>query len=161
LHTWSDDDEAAFTRLLEAQLDKVYGFQKEKVRCPLCCALQPADVHSLQTAELATRIKDTERAVKKLVASDDHDRAREATDVTITPGRQGLEASGDTENQQFDDDAPDAGSDDDDDESPDREDHFQQLEEDVADLVADVHDLALFSKLNFTGFMKILKVCSF
>jgi SPX domain protein involved in polyphosphate accumulation len=28
----------------------------------------------------------------------------------------------------------------------------------VATLVADVHDLALFTKLNITGFMKILKV---
>ena len=27
----------------------------------------------------------------------------------------------------------------------------------VATLVADVHDLALFTKLNITGFMKILK----
>jgi SPX domain protein involved in polyphosphate accumulation len=29
----------------------------------------------------------------------------------------------------------------------------------VAILVADVHDLALYTKLNFTGFMKIVKVC--
>jgi SPX domain protein involved in polyphosphate accumulation len=32
------------------------------------------------------------------------------------------------------------------------------LEEEVANLVADVHDLALYTKLNITGFMKILKV---
>ncbi|THH08590.1 hypothetical protein EW145_g2600 [Phellinidium pouzarii] len=37
------------------------------------------------------------------------------------------------------------------------EEQFRWLEEEVATLVADVHDLALFSKLNLTGFMKILK----
>jgi hypothetical protein len=35
---------------------------------------------------------------------------------------------------------------------------FHGLEEEVANLVADVHDLALYTKLNITGFMKILKV---
>ena len=38
------------------------------------------------------------------------------------------------------------------------EDQFILLEEEVATLVADVHDLALYTKLNITGFMKILKV---
>lgn len=38
------------------------------------------------------------------------------------------------------------------------EDRFVALEEEVATLVADVHDLALYTKLNITGFMKILKV---
>lgn len=60
----------------------------------------------------------------------------------------------------------DAGSDDDDTDSDDDdalsvdalEDQFQLLEEEVATLVADVHDLALYTKLNITGFMKILKV---
>jgi SPX domain protein involved in polyphosphate accumulation len=41
------------------------------------------------------------------------------------------------------------------------EERFHGLEEDVAILVADVHDLALYTKLNITGFMKILKAsCS-
>ena len=40
------------------------------------------------------------------------------------------------------------------------EDQFLSLEEEVATLVADVHDLALYTKLNITGFMKILKVSS-
>ena len=60
----------------------------------------------------------------------------------------------------------DAGSDDDDTDDEDEElrsvdaleDQFQDLEEEVATLVADVHDLALYTKLNITGFMKILKV---
>lgn len=34
---------------------------------------------------------------------------------------------------------------------------FKDMEEEVATLVADVHDLALYTKLNFTGFMKIVK----
>ena len=38
------------------------------------------------------------------------------------------------------------------------EEQFRVLEEEVANLVADVHDLALYTKLNITGFMKILKV---
>lgn len=37
------------------------------------------------------------------------------------------------------------------------EDRFREFEDEVAVLVADVHDLALFTKLNFTGFQKIVK----
>lgn len=62
----------------------------------------------------------------------------------------------------------DGGSDDDDDDDDDAdsdsgmsngsiEERFRELEEEVAVLVADVHDLALFTKLNFTGFVKIVK----
>jgi hypothetical protein len=40
------------------------------------------------------------------------------------------------------------------------EDLFHGLQEEVATLVADVHDLALYTKLNITGFLKILKVHS-
>jgi SPX domain protein involved in polyphosphate accumulation len=75
----------------------------------------------------------------------------------------------DAEAQQHDSYGPDAGSDDDDsddgheDSEPESfdalESRFHGLEEEVATLVADVHDLALYTKLNITGFMKILKVC--
>jgi SPX domain protein involved in polyphosphate accumulation len=75
------------------------------------------------------------------------------------------ELSEDRENQQDEGHALDDGSDDDlmDDEDSDEsydalEDRFHGLEEEVATLVADVHDLALHTKLNITGFMKILKV---
>lgn len=74
----------------------------------------------------------------------------------------------DPESQQHDPYGQDGGSDDDSDdedgghtenESFDAlEDRFHGLEEEVATLVADVHDLALYTKLNITGFMKILKV---
>lgn len=57
-----------------------------------------------------------------------------------------------------DDDDDDRGEDDDDQLSLDEiEERFKELEEEVAVLVADVHDLALFTKLNFTGFVKIVK----
>ncbi|KAG1808457.1 uncharacterized protein BJ212DRAFT_1303058, partial [Suillus subaureus] len=57
---------------------------------------------------------------------------------------------------------PDEGSDDDDDIDDNQsdaslEDLFHGLQEEVATLVADVHDLALYTKLNITGFLKILK----
>ena len=64
----------------------------------------------------------------------------------------------------------DEGSDDDDEDAiidhdertlDDIEENFHLLEEEVANLVADVHDLALYTKLNVTGFMKILKVRGF
>ena len=41
-------------------------------------------------------------------------------------------------------------------ESPTEED-FELLEEDVSDIIADVHDLAKFTQLNYTGFQKIIK----
>lgn len=34
---------------------------------------------------------------------------------------------------------------------------FEDLEEEVSDIIADVHDLAKFTRLNYTGFSKILK----
>lgn len=116
----------------------------------------------LQTSELARRIRDAEKDVKRLVSEEltsedgnsrSHPHQRESTD---------------SEAQQRDSDSVDGGSDDDDDETDDEgrdsvslnalEERFHGLEEEVAILVADVHDLALYTKLNITGFMKILKV---
>ncbi|KAF2495587.1 SPX-domain-containing protein [Lophium mytilinum] len=37
------------------------------------------------------------------------------------------------------------------------EDDFSLLEEDLSDIIADVHDLAKFTQLNYTGFQKIIK----
>ncbi|PHH86494.1 hypothetical protein CDD83_10184 [Cordyceps sp. RAO-2017] len=37
------------------------------------------------------------------------------------------------------------------------EEEFQLLEEDLSDIIADVHDLAKFVQLNYTGFYKIIK----
>ncbi|KAI0749737.1 SPX-domain-containing protein [Daedaleopsis nitida] len=137
---WSDVDEREFTQMLERELDKIHNFQKTK------------------TFELSRRINDEEKAVKRLVSSSEY-----------TNGHHQQESSGpiDTEAQQRRDAVTqDAGSDDDDDDMDDDddalsvdalEDQFMLLEEEVATLVADVHDLALYTKLNITGFMKILK----
>lgn len=112
-----------------------------------------------QTTELSTRIKDAERAVKRLVTTE-----------YVEGHHPHASSSADPESQQHEPFAhQDAGSDDDDDtdhEGSDAmsvdalEDQFLVLEEEVATLVADVHDLALYTKLNITGFMKILKVRS-
>ena len=40
---------------------------------------------------------------------------------------------------------------------PPSEDDFMLLEEDLSDIIADVHDLAKFTQLNYTGFQKIIK----
>ncbi|PVI07498.1 SPX-domain-containing protein [Periconia macrospinosa] len=37
------------------------------------------------------------------------------------------------------------------------DDDFELLEEDLSDIIADVHDLAKFTQLNYTGFQKIVK----
>ena len=37
------------------------------------------------------------------------------------------------------------------------EEDFDLLEEDLSDIIADVHDLAKFTQLNYTGFQKIIK----
>lgn len=38
-----------------------------------------------------------------------------------------------------------------------QEQDFEDLEEELSDIIADVHDLARFTRLNYTGFQKILK----
>ncbi|KAF9818582.1 hypothetical protein IEO21_02687 [Rhodonia placenta] len=111
---------------------------------------------SFQTAELSTRIKDAERAVKRLVITEYTEGHHAHASTSTDPERQQRQPMA----------HQDAGSDDDDDtddEGSDAmsidalEDQFLVLEEEVATLVADVHDLALYTKLNITGFMKILK----
>lgn len=37
------------------------------------------------------------------------------------------------------------------------EDEFEILEEELSDIIADVHDLAKYTQLNYTGFQKIIK----
>lgn len=106
---------------------------------------------------MSTRIKDAERAVKRLVITEYTEGHHAHASTSTDPERQQRQPIA----------HQDAGSDDDDDtddEGSDAmsidalEDQFLVLEEEVATLVADVHDLALYTKLNITGFMKILKV---
>ncbi|KAF9052436.1 SPX-domain-containing protein [Hymenopellis radicata] len=139
---WTPKDEEEFKVKLEHELDKIHDFQKDK------------------TSELSCRIRDAEKDVKHLVSVEStysHD--------TADPQQPHEQQDVDPESQQRTSLGPDEGSDDDDDideesdaESYDAlEDRFHGLEEEVATLVADVHDLALYTKLNITGFMKILK----
>lgn len=120
----------------------------------------------VKTAELSRRIREAEKDVERLVKEElSDDRAKRSTAPSSSSS-----INGDPESQHppsTDPHAQDAGSDDDltddegesDAESFDAlEDRFHGLEEEVAVLVADVHDLALYTKLNITGFMKILKV---
>ncbi|KAI0635587.1 SPX-domain-containing protein [Trametes polyzona] len=141
--SWTDQDEREFTRMLEGELDKIHNFQKTK------------------TYELSRRINDAEKAVKRLVASSQYTNGHHQAESST-----GGNGHSDTEAQQRREGlTQDAGSDDDDDTEDEDdamsvdalEDQFIILEEEVATLVADVHDLALYTKLNITGFMKILK----
>lgn len=109
----------------------------------------------LQTAELSRRIHDAEKDVQRLVVEEHSHSKNPSTNVVDAESQQ----------QQQDPYAQDEGSDEDlsdnegETESFDAlEERFHGLEEEVAILVADVHDLALYTKLNITGFMKILKV---
>ncbi|EJD48890.1 SPX-domain-containing protein [Auricularia subglabra TFB-10046 SS5] len=135
---WTDADEEDFKSLLASELDKVYRFQKDK------------------TSELMNRIRAAEIDVQALV-SNDHGND---SDTHLSPPSNGNGNSNGIGNQDAhvdeemlqpphdDGDASDVS---------DTDEKFRALEEEVAILVADVHDLALYSKLNFTGFMKIVK----
>ncbi|KAF5327655.1 hypothetical protein D9619_004796 [Psilocybe cf. subviscida] len=161
---WTKKDEQEFTTMLTQELDKIHDFQKEKLlsiwKDPALFATQQRLLtHVSQTSELSLRIREAEKDVQRLVAEELVEEERKSRSPSTL---------GEAENQQQPRDpyAHDAGSDDDltdgededEDESLDAlEDRFHGLQEEVAILVADVHDLALYTKLNITGFMKILK----
>ncbi|KIM40024.1 hypothetical protein M413DRAFT_446916 [Hebeloma cylindrosporum] len=139
---WTEKDEHEFTEMLERELDKIHDFQKAK------------------TSELSRRIREAEKDVHRLVAEE----LAENSTNNLSSSSSATDPEGQQEHR--DDFAQDEGSDDDlsDDEGKDTdesydalEERFHGLEEEVAILVADVHDLALYTKLNITGFMKILK----
>lgn len=118
--------------------------------------------------ELSHRIGEAENAVKILVEEEAELTAQGHGHGSHHAHSSSSRATHDTEAQEAHGNAVDEGSDDDDDDGiidhgdehtfEDIEEHFHLLEEEVANLVADVHDLALYTKLNVTGFMKILKV---
>ena len=98
---WTDEDERAFVKLLEDELEKVYTFQRMKA------------------GETVRRIKSSEDEVNEVI------------------GRLGKSSDGGK--------------------SEELEVQFMLLEEDLSDVIADVHDLAKFTRLNYTGFYKIIK----
>lgn len=141
-------------------MDKIHDFQKSK------------------TTELAGRINSAEQDVHRLVKDEEEYRAA-ILRLSNGSGRdnatqiQAPHPDIDVESQQrhatnLDGGDSDDDLDSDDDALPDDlhsgggsdsiDERFRWLEEEVATLVADVHDLALYTKLNLTGFMKILKV---
>ncbi|KAF9243457.1 VTC domain-containing protein [Melanogaster broomeanus] len=136
-HPWDDKDEREFTAMLKRELDKIHDFQKQK------------------TSELSRRIRDAERDVKRLITQEASQQSSEPSPVGPTDPE--------SHHARPSDYGPDEGSDDEDDleatgdSYDDLEDLFHGLEEEVVTLVADVHDLALYTKLNITGFLKILK----
>lgn len=107
---WTEQDEKEFVQCLEAELDKVFTFQKVKA------------------SEIVRRIKVSEKEVEDVVKQLD----------SRPPRRQGGSSN-------------DQGQ-----EGPTEED-FALLEADLSDIIADVHDLAKFTQLNYTGFQKIIK----
>jgi SPX domain protein involved in polyphosphate accumulation len=110
---WTEADEQRFVKQLEAELDKVFTFQKVK------------------SQEIVKRIRASEQEVNNVVAQADHQAP----------------------------DEPRSGQ-----ANVSLEEDFMLLEEDLSDVIADVHDLARFTQLNYTGFQKIIKkhdVCSF
>jgi hypothetical protein len=104
------------------------------------------------------KIDDLEKEVLGLVekASEEDDEDEEEEGTKRTPGDMERNADQNDHDQ-------DGGSDDEDEDDDSAmsvggiEERFRELEEEVSVLVADVHDLALFTKLNFTGFVKIVK----
>ena len=106
---WTEDDEKRFVAELEAELEKVFTFQKVK------------------SGEIVRRIKASEKEVHEVVAKLDNQRPERA------------QANGNLADAALTDD------------------DFALLEEDLSDIIADVHDLAKFTQLNYTGFQKILK----
>ncbi|KIL67548.1 hypothetical protein M378DRAFT_73335 [Amanita muscaria Koide BX008] len=156
-HNWTSKDEEEFRIMLERELDKVHDFQKVKVRTDayLYC---PTKLYPSYTAELTARLNDAELSVQRLVAEgkDDQDGQDHDTGDTERQHHRPATRSDGLDADSSDEDEP-ADADTDDESFDALEDRFHGLEEEVAILVADVHDLALYTKLNITGFMKILK----
>ncbi|KAK6540657.1 vacuolar transporter chaperone [Orbilia ellipsospora] len=110
---WTEDDEAGFVAALEAELDKVYTFQKVKA------------------SEIVRRIKAAELEVESVIKLLERNTRRRASVAVGVP---------DTET-----------------ESEPNDEEFELLEADLSDVISDVHDLAKYVQLNYTGFQKIVK----
>jgi len=108
---WTEDDEKSFVAELEAELDKVFTFQRVK------------------SGEIVRRIKASEKEVNDVIGKLDQRGSRPTQNGIAGRDEQGIPT----------------------------EDDFMLLEEDLSDVIADVHDLAKFTQLNYTGFQKIVK----
>lgn len=173
---WKDEDEDAFVEMLRDELDKVYDFQKTKVSSAMEDAAAAAMVITRtdtpppltspcrsQVQELTDRIKQAQSEVHLLVSSR-HSSATslqshgEETSDEEGPGNSQSNApSGRRQIRAADNVGSDDEFDSDTEDSDAFEERFMELEERLAVIIADVHDLALFTKLNYTGFHKIVK----
>ncbi|KAL8971868.1 MAG: hypothetical protein Q9183_000839 [Haloplaca sp. 2 TL-2023] len=86
----------------------------------------------VKSGEIVRRIKASEKEVNEVIARLER----------RGPRRRASQAAGAAVDEE--DDVP-------------SEDDFMLLEEDLSDIIADVHDLAKFTQLNYTGFQKIIK----
>jgi SPX domain protein involved in polyphosphate accumulation len=142
---WNDTAEADFIQSLKNELEKCEKFQRSKAE------------------ELMVKIDDLEKEVMCLVEKAGEEEDDE--DEEENGHAESRQTPGDMERNVDDHRDEDGGSDDEDDDGETDsgmseggiEERFRELEEEVSVLVADVHDLALFTKLNFTGFVKIVK----
>lgn len=88
----------------------------------------------VKAEEIVRRIKTSEKEVNDVIGRLDK------TDPTRRPSQHGIGSEIEEEQEDL----------------PTEED-FMLLEEDLSDIIADVHDLAKFTQLNYTGFQKIIK----
>ncbi|WFD48501.1 vacuolar transporter chaperone [Malassezia furfur] len=152
--TWTDKDEDDFVEELRKELDKVYSFQKSKV------------------SELTGRIERVNAEVNQLLAMRDSGGSQASsraepqsqapsTSQQAAPAPEASHGDNEVHREMMYHAHDNAGSDDefdsDNEDSDAMEDRFLDLEEQLASIIADVHDLALFTKLNYTGFLKIVK----
>lgn len=139
---WTDKDEDEFVDELRKELDKVYDFQKTKV------------------TELTERIKKAQQEVHLLVSSRSNSGtslSRASTSQAPSEGNGAHSDGGDNAPMPHHDEGTDDEFDTDTEDTDAYEERFLDLEERLAVIIADVHDLALFTKLNYTGFHKIVK----
>lgn len=124
---WTEENERQFVALLESELDKVFTFQK------------------LKSDEIVRRIKASEQEVNEVV--DRLNSFREQQQQREQSQQQLLQRPSDASRPRQSSNA----------QQPTTDEDFLLLEEDLSDIIADVHDLAKYTRLNYTGFQKIIK----
>jgi SPX domain protein involved in polyphosphate accumulation len=143
---WDDADEAEFIKKLQDELTKVSRFQEEKV------------------AELHGQIALYSEEVQELVNLQQQQKSGKAGGRQNNGGNAAAAGAASSSGQvaKLGDDEDDDDEDIDDDdlstEAEETERRFTELEEDLEVLIADVYDLGRFTHLNYTGFIKIVKV---
>lgn len=159
-NNWDDSDEAEFIKKLQDELTKVSRFQEDKV----------AELHGqigLYSGEVQELVNMMQQRRERQQNGGDDAGAAAASGSSGRRAGQVAKLGDDEENitrprQTYHDDSDDDDDDEDDDEieAEETERRFLELEEDLEVLIADVYDLGRFTHLNYTGFIKIVKVSS-